>query len=175
MLVALAGDLARRLVTLNPESDDPLKGHGVVIIDEIDLHLHPRWQQEIVTGLQRTFPNLQLIVTTHSPQVLSTVRRENIRTLELDATGQVVVSKPFAPTYGEPSGDVLHSVMLVDPQPPIAEKADLLRLTELVDQGLHDDQEAKQLMQKLLSVLGEKHPQLLRLQRSIQRQKALKG
>jgi predicted ATP-binding protein involved in virulence len=174
MLVALAGDLARRLVTLNPESEAPLKGHGIVIIDEIDLHLHPKWQQEIITGLQRTFPNLQLIITTHSPQVLSTVRRENIRTLEFDATGQVVVSKPLAPTYGEPSGDVLHSVMLVDPQPPIAEKADLLRLTELVDQGLYDEQEATQLMRKLLSVLDEKHPQLLRLQRSIQRQKALK-
>lgn len=174
-LVALAGDLARRLVTLNPESDNPLHCHGIVIIDEIELHLHPRWQQEILSGLQRTFPNLQFIVTTHSPHVLSTVRRENIRTLELDASGQVVAGQPLAPTYGEPSGDVLHSVMLVDPQPPIAEKADLQRLTELVDQGLHDQLEATQLMHKLLIVLGEQHPQLLRLQRSIQRQKALKG
>ncbi|MNG21886.1 hypothetical protein D3C84_1063060 [compost metagenome] len=65
--------------------------------------------------------------------------------------------------------------MLVDPQPPIAEKADLQRLTELVDQGLHDKLEATQLMHKLLTVLGEQHPQLLRLQRSIQRQKVLKG
>lgn len=174
-LVALTGDLARRLVTLNPESDNPLHCHGIVVIDEIELHLHPKWQQEILTGLQRTFPNLQFIVTTHSPQVLSTVRRENIRALGLDASGQVVVGQPLASTYGEPSGDVLHSVMLVDPQPPIAEKADLQRLTELVDQGLHDKLEATQLMQKLLAVLGEQHPQLLRLQRSIQRQKALKG
>lgn len=79
MLVALAGDLARRLTTLNPESDEPLKCHGVVIIDEVELHLHPRWQQEILIGLQRTFPNLQFIVTTHSPQVLSTVDNECIR------------------------------------------------------------------------------------------------
>jgi predicted ATP-binding protein involved in virulence len=175
MLVALTGDLARRLVTLNPESDNPLHCHGIVIIDEIELHLHPKWQQVILVGLQRTFPNLQFIVTTHSPQVLSTVRRENIRTLGLDASGQVVVGQPLARTYGEPSGDVLHSVMLVDPLPPIAEKADLQRLTELVDQGLHEKLEAMQLMQKLLAVLGEQHPQLLRLQRSIHRQKALKG
>lgn len=175
MLVALAGDLARRLVTLNPESDAPLEGHGIVIIDEIDLHLHPRWQQEIVTGLQRTFPNLQLIITTHSPQVLSTVRRNNIRTLELDQSGQVAVSLPFVSTYGEPSGDVLHSVMLVDPQPPIVEKADLLRLTELVDQGYYEEYEAVQLMERLKSVLGESHPQLQRLVRSIRRQEALKG
>lgn len=174
-MVALVGDLARRLVTLNPESDNPLHCHGIVIIDEVELHLHPKWQQEILSGLQRTFPNLQFIVTTHSPQVLSTVRRGNIRTLGLDASGQVVVGQPLAPTYGEPSGDVLHGVMLVDPQPPIAEKADLQRLTELVDQGLHDEPEATQLMQKLLAVLGMQHPQLLRLQRSILRQKALKG
>lgn len=174
-LVALAGDLARRLVTLNPESDNPLHCHGIVIIDEIELHLHPKWQQEILSGLQRAFPNLQFIVTTHSPQVLSTVRRENIRTLVLDASGQIVAGQPLAATYGEPSGDVLQSVMLVDPQPPIAEKADLQRLTELVDQGLYDKLEATQLMLNLLAVLGDQHPQLLRLQRSIQRQKAIKG
>lgn len=175
MFVALAGDLARRLVTLNPESDKPLNCHGIVIIDEVDLHLHPKWQQKILIGLQSTFPNLQFIVTTHSPQVLSTVRRENIRTLELDASGQVAAGQPFARTYGEPSGDVLHSVMLVDPLPPIAEKADLQRLTEFVDQGLYDELEATQLTRKLIAVLGEQHPQLLRLQRSIQRQRALKG
>lgn len=174
-LIALTGDLARRLVILNPEAENPLHCHGIVIIDEIELHLHPRWQQEILSGLQRTFPNLQFIVTTHSPQVLSTVRRENIRSLGLDANGQVVAGQPLATTYGESSGDVMHSVMLVDPQPPIAEKADLQRLTELVDQGLHDKPEAEQLMQKLHAVLGERHPQLLRLQRSIQRHKALKG
>ncbi|MCE5364133.1 retron Ec78 anti-phage system effector ATPase PtuA [Pseudomonas anguilliseptica] len=174
VLVALAGDLARRLVILNPESKKPLDGHGIVVIDEIELHLHPKWQQEILGRLQRTFPNIQFIVTTHSPQVLSTVRRENIRTLELNSVGQIIAAKPLAATYGEPSGDVLQSVMLVDPQPPIAEKSDLQRLTELVDQGFYDRPEAVELMQRLLTVLSEQHPQLLRLQRSIRRQKALK-
>ncbi|MGM8900874.1 AAA family ATPase, partial [Psychrobacter sp. 1Y4] len=68
MLVALSGDLARRLVKLNPNSENPLHSHGVVVIDEIELHLHPKWQQEILINLQKTFPNLQFIVTTHSPQ-----------------------------------------------------------------------------------------------------------
>jgi len=70
---------------------------------------------------------------------------------------------------------VLHSVMAVDPQPPVAEKQDLQRLTELVDQGFYDQPEAKELTQRLTTVLGEQHPQLLRLQRSIKRQKALQG
>lgn len=156
-------------------SASPLLAPGIMLIDEIDLHLHPAWQQRVLTDLLRAFPMTQFIVTTHSPQVLSTVRRENVRSLGLSADGQVVVSQPLAPTYGEPSGDVLHSVMLVDPQPPVVEKAELQRLTELVDQGLHNKPEALQLMDKLLAALGEQHPQLLRLQRSIQRQRALKG
>ncbi|MNH37723.1 hypothetical protein D3C79_986660 [compost metagenome] len=66
--------------------------------------------------------------------------------------------------------------MLVDPLPPIAEKADLERLTEIVDQGGYDSvPDAQALMQKLVDALGEQHPQLQRLQRSILRQRALKG
>ena len=77
-------------------------------------------------------------------------------------------------TYGEPSGDVLHSVMLVDPQPPVPEKADLQRLTSWVDQGRYREQQTIDLMNRLIAALGEHHPQLQRLQRSIRRQEALK-
>ena len=76
-------------------------------------------------------------------------------------------------SYGEPSGDVLQSVMMVDPQPPVSEKADLQRLTEMVDQGNYQNEEAKYLMQRLITALGEQHQQLQRLQRSIQRQEML--
>jgi hypothetical protein len=65
--------------------------------------------------------------------------------------------------------------MMVDPQPPVREKVDLQRLTELVDQGQYLSAEAVELRQKLIPVLGEQHPQLQRLQRSAQRQEALKG
>ena len=81
----------------------------------------------------------------------------------------------MASTYGEPSGQVMHNVMAVDPQPPVVEKADLLRLTELVDQGESGSAEAQQLMQSLLLALGAQYPQMQRLQRSILRQEALRG
>ena len=145
-----------------------------VLIDEVDLHLHPCWQQSVLPDLMRTFRGAQFIVTTHSPQVLSTVKRENIRILGPDADGKIIAAQPLAMTYGEPSGTVLHSVMMVDPQPPVSEKADLLRLTELVDQGEYHSDEAKQLQQRLQTALGLQHPQLQRLQRSIQRQEMLK-
>jgi len=68
--LALIGDLARRLSLANPSRKNPLRGEGVVLIDEIELHMHPAWQREILSKLKKTFPNIQFIVTTHSPQVL---------------------------------------------------------------------------------------------------------
>ncbi len=181
VVLGLTMDLARRMAQANSQMIangmqimNPLDLPAIALIDEVDLHLHPSWQQRVLTDLMQTFRNTQFIVTTHSPQVLSTVKRENIRVIGPDSSGKVIAAPPLAMTYGEPSGDVLHSVMMVDPQPPVSEKADLQRLTEWVDQGNYDSAEAKQLMQALIAALGEQHPQLQRLQRSIQRQEALK-
>lgn len=168
--------LLEKMVPDVTDTIEPLQyAPGVVLIDEVDLHLHPAWQQRVLTDLLRVFPLTQFIVTTHSPQVLSTVPAECIRVIQARPDGTATAEPPVARTYGEPSGDVLHSVMAVDPQPPVAEKQDLKRLTELVDQGLYDLPEATQLMQRLTAALGEQHPQLQRLQRSIKRQQVLKG
>lgn len=70
-LMALVGDIARRLAMMNPSLDDPLQGQGIVLIDEVDMHLHPTWQREVIRNLTRTFPNCQFILTTHSPLVIS--------------------------------------------------------------------------------------------------------
>lgn len=176
-MVSLVADMAWRCAKLNPQmgADAQQKTEGIVFIDEVDMHLHPEWQQTVIKALRAAFPNVQFIVTSHSPQVLSTIRRENIRVIQTQADGTATAEAPVARTYGEPSGDVLHSVMLVDPQPPVAEKQDLQRLTELVDQGLYDQPAAVELMQRLTAALGEQHPQLQRLQRSIKRQQVLKG
>lgn len=181
VVLGLAMDLARRMAQANSRMAqggnpvmNPLDLPAIALIDEVDLHLHPVWQQRVLADLTRTFPGTQFIVTTHSPQVLSTVKRENIRVIGPDASGATIAEPPLAMTYGEPSGDVLHSVMMVDPLPPVSEKADLQRLTEWVDQGNYQSPEARQLMQGLIAALGEHHPQLQRLQRSIQRQEALK-
>lgn len=181
VMLGLAMDFSRRMAQANsrlaPDGNliaNPLDLPAIALIDEVDLHLHPSWQQHVLADLMRTFSNTQFIVTTHSPQVLSTVKRENIRVIGLDANGKAIASQPLAMSYGEPSGDVLQSVMMVDPQPPVSEKADLLRLTELVDQGNYQNDEAKRLMQSLNASLGEHHPQLQRLKRSIQRQEMLR-
>lgn len=81
--LALVLDLARRLTQANPELEDPLtEGKALVLIDEIDLHLHPKWQRTVVERLERTFRSCQFIATTHSPQILGEVEPEKIYYLE---------------------------------------------------------------------------------------------
>lgn len=57
----------------NPERENPLEGTGVVLIDELDLHMHTSWQRKVLSVLKNTFPNIQFIITTHSPQILGEV------------------------------------------------------------------------------------------------------
>jgi predicted ATP-binding protein involved in virulence len=73
-LLALIADIARLLVTLNPSLSNPLLGNGIILIDEIELHLHPNWQRAVIGKLSKTFPNCQFILTTHSPIVISESR-----------------------------------------------------------------------------------------------------
>lgn len=76
------------------------------MIDEIDLHLHPRWQARILEDLVRIFPNVQFIVTTHSPVVVASVPRGNIRIL-----GEDTATVPAMETLGRDAGDILNTVL----------------------------------------------------------------
>ena len=107
-MLALVGDMARRLSILNPGLRNPNEGSGVVLIDEIDLHLHPRWQREVMTKLTTTFPNCQFIISTHSPQVVGELKPESVALLR---DGEFV-GHPQA-SYGLTSGQVLEEVMEV--------------------------------------------------------------
>jgi len=80
--LALICDLGRRLALANPLLDQPLHGAGVVLIDELELHLHPKWQLDVVENLRATFPNIQFIATTHSPFILQTAREGEVIALD---------------------------------------------------------------------------------------------
>lgn len=103
--LALIGDLCRKLVLANPEMTDPLQGTGVVMIDEVDLHLHPRWQGEVATRLTEVFPNVQFILTTHSPQVINRIASERLRILDHGAVNNVDYG------YGMPTDVVLKDIV----------------------------------------------------------------
>lgn len=74
LTMAMVGDIARRLSILYPNYENPLNGNGIVIIDEAELHMHPKWQRNIIERLNDTFPNCQFIYTTHSPLLISDFR-----------------------------------------------------------------------------------------------------
>lgn len=118
-MIGLAADIAHRCVRLNPQFMDraAFETHGIVLIDEVDMHLHPEWQQLVLPALCEAFPCMQFIVTTHSPQVLSTVRKENVRILEKDSEGGWFARKPEHSPLSQESGDVLAAVMRVNPIP----------------------------------------------------------
>jgi predicted ATP-binding protein involved in virulence len=121
-MIALIADIARRCASLNPHlgEEAATRTPGVLLIDEVDMHLHPRWQQLVIDLLRQTFPCLQMILSTHSPHVLSTVDKESIRVIRLrDSRG--LVETPKFQTRGVQSADVLASIMEVDPTPQLRE------------------------------------------------------
>ena len=107
-LLALVGDIARRLALLNPSLDNPLEGEGIAMIDEVDLHLHPKWQHDLIDKLVATFPNVQFILTTHSPHVISD--RNDILLYSLD-DGELT---EMPNVYGEDANTVLTKIFDVD-------------------------------------------------------------
>ncbi|MUJ36026.1 retron Ec78 anti-phage system effector ATPase PtuA [Aliivibrio fischeri] len=156
-LVALTGDLALRLSILNSNAENPLHGHGIVIIDEIELHLHPRWQQEIILGLVNTFPNLQFIVTTHSPQVLSTLDNNCIRQIYLDKQGEPKIKTPQFQTKGVTSASILARIMKTDSTPQKIPEAELVKqFYANVTKGKHE--ELTKLLERITAHFGEEHP-----------------
>ncbi len=81
-MVSWLVDLTRRMFERYPEAPDPLKMPAIVLVDEIDLHLHPRWQREVMDYLSERFPNTQFIVTAHSPLIIQNQRAANVILLE---------------------------------------------------------------------------------------------
>lgn len=113
-MVAMVADIAWRAAVLNPQygSEAHLLTEGVVLIDEIDLHLHPAWQRRVVGDLRRTFPKIQFIVTTHSPQIVASVSRSQIRLLDRN---QLLVEEPYV--EGRNSNEILEDVFGVPSRP----------------------------------------------------------
>ena len=130
LLLALAADLARRLA-ITHASGDPLLGEAVVLIDEVELHLHPAWQRRVLGRLRATFPNCQFIVTTHSPQVLSEAPNDAVVLVK-----DFRFLHPGAPTAGRDSNAILAEAMDT-PGRPEAQRNALQAVSALLDAGLY--------------------------------------
>lgn len=142
-LMALIADITRRLVLLNPNIKNALHGNGIILIDELELHLHPSWQQKIIPSLKNTFPNIQFIITTHSPQILTTCTAKEI--VILDSSGNESVD--FSP-YGQSTSSAL-SLMNTNSTPQLSINDAINRYEQLVREGKIDSYEAQLALERL--------------------------
>lgn len=162
-MIGLVSDLAHRIARLNPQLGNRAAEltPGVVLIDEVDMHLHPSWQQTVLASLREAFPAVQLIVTTHSPQVLTTVSKECIRVISCDAEGKGDAKEPDFSPIAQSSADALSKVMHVNTHPFAAAAPDSLigriyqdarEYEKLVRAGYKDSAEAVSLRLRLTQV-----------------------
>ncbi|WP_299431605.1 AAA family ATPase [uncultured Aquimarina sp.] len=101
-------DLIYRNVSLNFNSDKLNETAGIVLIDEIESHLHPKWQLTIIKALEKTFPNIQFIVSTHSPLIASSVRKDQIIAIN---NFEIISSKDLPDVYSGSSNEILEKIL----------------------------------------------------------------
>lgn len=173
---SLIVDLARRMAQVNPSDDidDPRRGtrsDAVVLIDEIDLHLHPEWQGRVVAGLLEAFPNTQFILTTHSEQVIGSVKKESVRQLT-EADGEVFVEGvEFA--QGATNESILVGLMGAPERVP-GQNTDLLNeYLRLVDSGRGRENAAVELRSRLEKELPPADPALHAAELEMQKRELL--
>lgn len=160
-IITMCFDITRRLILLNDKNDDPVKnGRGIVLIDEIDLHLHPEWQRKIVSDLPRVFPNLQFIATTHSPQTIGETPPGHVVILE---EGGKVSIEPES--LGRSSGWILRHIM-----GGLDRNAELKQGLEQIDQYIDNDEytKARELIAELRDKFGN-DPDLIGAEASVNR------
>ncbi|MEQ1528994.1 MAG: AAA family ATPase, partial [Methylococcales bacterium] len=157
-ILAMVGDIAYRCIKLNPHLglNAAKESTGIVMIDEVDMHLHPSWQQTILGGLTQAFPKIQFIVTTHSPQVISTVSSHQIRILDGDK-----VYSAEAGTKGAEASRILKRIFEVEPRPQQDPNTQLLnQYLDLVYADRWNNQEALAKRKQLDAIYQNNEPEL---------------
>jgi predicted ATP-binding protein involved in virulence len=160
-LMALVGDIARRLAMMNPALENPLAGDGIILIDEVDLHLHPSWQRSLCNRLVATFPNCQFVLTTHSPLVISDCKNVLVYTL---TNGEL---RQLPSQYGQDANTVLLDVM----DTSIRNEKINAELNDLLD-AIQDSNltQAQQLLAELTEELPDNNLELVKAKLLLRKQ-----
>ncbi len=162
-IIAMFGDIARRLSMANPNATNPLSGEGIVLIDEVDLHLHPAWQRLVIPKLTELFPNCQFVISTHSPQVISHTPPQSIFLLNVDKSG-IHYSKALE-SYGMNTDRILEDLLGVTARPK-REKQMIESIYRHIQEG--NIEAATSIIENLLVSVGN-DPELLKAQTLIKR------
>lgn len=165
-MLMLVLNLISRILKLNPNiftsPEQVLACPGIVLIDEVDLHLHPEWQQRVLPGLLNVFKGIQFVVTTHSPQVVSSVPTECIRRIDGRKCGAEAnaadvssgecgqqVTRPMINTHGAKSGQILSSVFDTSERAPSALPNDIRDYRNMLANGTWNTTEGEALWSRL--------------------------
>lgn len=157
VVLGVVMDFALRLALAAPSeasAEEILDTEAILIIDEIDLHLHPTWQQRVIADFRAAFPRTQMIFTTHSPQVLTTIRKEHIRVLTHEKVTEETkdtwrAEPPKHSPLAQESADALAFVMNAHPRPPLPLLADLHAYEQLARAGKANTDEARVVLARL--------------------------
>ena len=169
-LLALVFDLARRLSQANPKLDDPLReGQGIVLIDELDLHLHPGWQRTVMAKLTKTFPNCQFIATTHSPQIIGECDPAGLILLTKEDEN-LVVAQDGHQGFGLDSSWILEHLMGTAPR-NVSVQMQINRIEDAIEEG--NLQLARESLADLRQTLHGDDGEVVRLEASINNLEAL--
>jgi AAA15 family ATPase/GTPase len=166
-IVTFVVDLAQKLFERYPNSENPLHEPAIVLVDEIDLHLHPEWQRKIIQFLKTQFPKTQFIVTTHSPLIIQSMDDINLVLLEKE-DAHVIIKQPDLKTYkGWTVEEILSDLMGLDGRTKSETYYKLI--ADFNKAALKDDYDtAKKVYDKLDEILNKNNPyrELLDLQLS---------
>lgn len=142
--------------------DDPFNGQGIIFIDEIELHLHPSWQQTLIPKLRKAFPNVKIIATTHSPNILNTVEEKAIRKIEYKDNKFSIEVPAFS--LGAKASNVQRDIQDVDERSPVTEPAiNLNKFKQMMKSNELDTPEANQLLEKILDWGDGRDPDVTKL------------
>ncbi len=167
-MVALVADIGFRCARLNAFLGEraTIETEGIVLIDELDMHLHPSWQQIVVEQLTEAFPKLQFIVTTHSPQLITAVKPESVRVIEW--SGDEVTASTPSFSEGATSQYALEHIFHVASRPEGLEIVKKLnRYQQLLSENRWNDDEALRLWEDLLRWGSESEEELQRLRMDV--------
>ena len=148
-------DLCKRMFERYPESENPLNENAIVLVDEIDLHLHPQWQRDIIPFLSKTFPNVQFIVSTHSPLVLQSFTEVNLFTLHRSGEKVVIEHKEAVDYRGWSVEEILRDVLMMEDD---VFSDELQELMKKFDDGL-DKRNKKNVEEAYVRLASILHPE----------------
>jgi len=171
MLIYIVADIAKRL-TIFSDEPDTLKREYLVLIDEIDLHLHPSWQKSVVKALSATFPNVQFVITTHSPLILNQLKTASILVLEDGKCTPLSEKYQSFNSYGADLEDILKIVQGTENLLPKDIQQKLDEINAKLNEGAIED--AKDLIEKLKTLTDPNQPELKKAETQIQYKELLK-